>query len=251
LWITQLRRLVEQRTEQLRHQTRERERIERQHAIEAERSRIARDLHDDLGSSLTEIGVLANTGQLAQRHNSYLPPMFEMIANKAKNLIASLDVIVWAVDPAENSLQSLADYLSGYTGEYFAHTRIRCRFKVPVAFPSITLDGHVRHELFLSVKEALNNVVRHAGATEVEFQMAVVDNTLDIVIADNGKGFAPGTGPEGYGLENLSGRLNKLGGRCLVESCVGGGTTIKIHLPLPVGGRARPEVTPGGHTTND
>jgi signal transduction histidine kinase len=251
LWITQLRRLVEHRTEQLQHETRERERIERQHAIEAERSRIARDLHDDMGSSLTEIGVLANTGQLAQRHNSYLPPLFETIANKAKNLIAALDVIVWAVDPAENSLQSLADYLSGYTGEYFAHTNIRCRFKVPVAFPSITLDGHVRHELFLSVKEALNNVVRHAGATEVEFQMAVVDNTLDIVIADNGKGFAPGTGPEGYGLENLSGRLKKLGGRCLVESFVGGGTTVKIHLPLPVGGRARAEVAQGSHTTND
>jgi len=251
LWITQLRRLVEQRTEQLRHETRERERIERQHAIEAERSRIARDLHDDLGSSLTEIGVLANTGQLAQRHNSYLPPMFEMIANKAKNLIASLDVIVWAVDPAENSLQSLADYLSGYTGEYFAHTNIRCRFKVPVAFPAVTLDGHIRHELFLSVKEALNNVVRHARANEVEFQMAVVDNALDIVIADNGKGFAPKTGPEGYGLENLSERLNKLGGSCLVESRVGSGTTIKIHLPLPVGGGPRPGIARIGNTTND
>ena len=251
LWITQLRRLVEQRTEQLQHETRERERIERQHVIEAERSRIARDLHDDLGSSLTEIGVLANTGQLAQRHNSYLPPMFEMIANKAKNLIASLDVIVWAVDPAENSLQSLADYLSGYTGEYFAHTSLRCRFKVPVAFPAITLDGHVRHELFLSVKEALNNVVRHARATEVEFQMAVVDNALDIVIADNGKGFEPKTGPEGYGLENLSGRLNKLGGSCLVESRKGEGTTIKIHLPLPVGGGARPGIARIGNTTND
>jgi signal transduction histidine kinase len=251
LWITQLRRLVEQRTDQLRHETEERERIERQHVLEAERSRIARDLHDDLGSSLTEINVLANTGQLAQRHNSYLPPMFEMIANKAKNLIASLDVIVWAVDPAENSLQSLADYLSGYTGEYFAHTNIRCRFRVPVAFPPITLDGHVRHELFLSVKEALNNVVRHARATEVEFQMAVVDQTLDIVIADNGKGFEPRNKWEGHGLANLSDRLNRLGGRCLVESHVGGGTTVKIHLPLPVGGGARPKAARAGHTTND
>jgi len=251
LWITQLRRLVEQRTAQLRHETQERERIERQHVLEAERSRIARDLHDDLGSSLTEINVLANTGQLAQRHNSYLPPMFEMIANKAKHLIASLDVIVWAVDPAENSLQSLADYLSGYIGEYFAHTNIRCRFKVPVAFPPITLDGHVRHELFLSVKEALNNVVRHARATEVEFQMAVVDQTLDIVIADNGKGFEPRKKWDGHGLANLSDRLNKLGGRCLVESRVGSGTTVKIHLPLPVGGGARPETVRVGNTTND
>jgi signal transduction histidine kinase len=251
LWITQLRRLVEQRTEQLQHVTRERERIERQHAIEAERSRIARDLHDDLGSSLTEIGVLAHTGQLAQKHNSYLPPLFETIANKARNLIASLDVIVWAVDPTENSLQSLGDYLSGYADEFFAHTNIRCRFKVPVAFPSITLDGHIRHELFLSVKETLNNVVRHAGATEVEFQMLVVNNTMDIIIADNGKGFTSKYESGRHGLENLSGRLNKLGGSCIVESGVGSGTTVKIHLPLPIYGAAKAEVARNGNTTND
>jgi signal transduction histidine kinase len=251
LWITQLRRLVEQRTDQLQHVTRERERIERQHAIEAERSRIARDLHDDLGSSLTEIGVLAHTGQLAQRHNSYLPPLFETIANKARNLIASLDVIVWAVDPTENSLQSLADYLSGYADEFFAHTNIRCRFKVPVAFPSITLDGHIRHELFLSVKETLNNVVRHAGATEVEFQMLVVDNTMDIIIADNGKGFESKYESGRHGLENLTGRLHKLGGSCIVESGVGSGTTVKIHLPLPIYGAVKAEVARNGNTTND
>ena len=251
LWITQLRRLVEQRTAQLQDAMRERERVGRQHVIEAERSRIARDLHDDLGSSLTEIGVLASTGQLAQKHNSYLPPLFEAIAGKAKNLIASLDVIVWAVDPAENSLQSLADYLSGYTSEYFAHTNIRCRFKVPVVFPSIALDGHVRHELFLSVKEALNNVVRHAGATEVEFQMTAADNALDIVIADNGKGFNTRPARDGHGLENLSSRLNKLGGSCIIESRAGGGTTIKIHLPLPSFSRTNADVAQTQNTTND
>jgi signal transduction histidine kinase len=239
LWITQLRRLVDHRTSQLQYEMRERERVQRQHVIEAERSRIARDLHDDLGSSLTEIGVLANIGQHALLANDNYLSLFGTITSKARSLIAALDVIVWAVDPADNSLQSLADYLSGYTDEYFAHTNVSCRFKVPVAFPAIVLDGRIRHELFVAVKEALNNVVRHSDATEVEFQMAVVDNTLDIVIADNGKGFEPKNEQEGYGLENLSGRLNKLGGRCLVESSVGGGTTVKIHLPLPAYGRAK------------
>ena len=105
-----------------------------------------------------------------------------------------MDVLVWAVDPAENSLQSLADYLSGYADEFFAHTEILCRFKIPISFPPITLDGRIRHELFMSVKEALNNVVRHAGATEIEFQMEAANNMLDIVIADNGKGFDPESG---------------------------------------------------------
>jgi signal transduction histidine kinase len=245
IWITQLRRLVEQRTVQLQHATRERERAERQRALEAERSRIARDLHDDLGSSLTEISVLASSGQRPPSGETGPARLLQTIAGKARSLIAALDVIVWAVDPEDNSLQSLADYLSGFTGEYFSHANISCRLKVPVSFPSITLDGRIRHELFMSVKEANNNVVRHAEATEVEFQMSVVDNVLNIVIADNGKGFDPARERQGHGLENLSGRLQKLGGRFLVESRVGGGTAVKIYLPLLVPAPSRPEAAPG------
>ena len=251
LWITQLRRQVEQRTSQLQHETRERERVERQHAIETERSRIARDLHDDLGSGLTEIGVLANTGQRSDADNGGGTPLFGTIASKAKNLITALDVLVWAVDPAANSLQSLADYLSGYADEFFAHTRIHCRFKIPVSFPPITLDGRIRHELFMSVKEALNNVVRHAEATEVEFHMAAADDLLNIVIVDNGKGFDPESGREGHGRENLSGRLEELGGTCIIESRPGGGTTVKIHLPLSAGDVVKPDGARGANTTND
>jgi signal transduction histidine kinase len=245
IWITQLRRLVEQRTAQLQHETRERERAEHQRTLEAERSRIARDLHDDLGSSLTEISVLASAGQRPPTGEGNSVNLLPMIAGKVRSLIAALDVIVWAVDPEDNSLQSLADYLSGYTDEYFSHTSISCRFKVPVAFPPITLEGRIRHELFMSVKEALNNVVRHAGATEIEFQMTAIDDTLNIVIADNGKGFEPDLEREGHGLENLSGRLKKLGGSCTVESSVGGGTIVKICLPLPVQSGTGPGGTPG------
>jgi signal transduction histidine kinase len=243
IWNTQLRRLVEQRTEQLQRETRERERVEHQHALEAERSRIARDLHDDLGSSLTEIGALAGTGLRRDEAAAAQNPspggmsranLFHAIAGKARSLIAALDVIVWAVDPEDNSLQSLADYLSGYAEEFFSNTTVSCRLKVPVAFPQITLEGRVRHDLLLAVKEALNNVVRHSEATEVEFRMAVANGDLEIEIVDNGKGFTGGT--EGHGLKNLSTRLLKLGGKCTVESRVGGGTTVQIRLPLPVSG---------------
>jgi signal transduction histidine kinase len=233
-WITQLRRLVEQRTAQLQSEIRERERIERKHALEAERSRIARDLHDDLGSSLTEIGVLASTGQRSQIEESNYLKLFRAIAGKARGLIAALDVIVWAVDPEDNSLQSLADYLSGFAGEYLSHSGVACRFKVPVAFPPVTLDGQVRHELLMAVKETLNNIVRHADAAEVEFRMIMADDALEIVIADDGKGFKNATGRDGHGLKNLSARLKKLGGTCLVESHAGTGTMVSIRLPLPV-----------------
>ena len=232
VWITQLRRQVEQRTAQLRRETRERERVEHRHALEAERSRIARDLHDDLGSSLTEISVLASTGQRPPTADTSHANLFRGIASKARGLIAALDVIVWAVDPEDNSLQSLADYLSGYTEEFFSNTNLSCRFKVPVAFPQITLEGRVRHDLLLAVKETLNNIVRHAEATEVEFRMASADGNLEIEIADNGKGFVGVPQPEGHGLKNLPARLKNIGGDCAIESRVGGGTTVKIRLPL-------------------
>lgn len=236
IWNGQLRRLVEQRTHQLQHEIREREEVERQRALEAERSRIARDLHDDLGSSLTEISVLASTGQLPQA--SATPPLdlFRSISAKARSLISALDVIVWAVDPEDNSLQSLADYLSGYTDEFFSHTNIACRFKVPVSFPAITLEGRVRHDLLLAVKEALNNVVRHADATEVEFAMAMAGDALEIDISDNGKGIPTPTQGSGHGLKNLSARLQKLGGDCRLESRDGGGTLVRIRLPLATSG---------------
>jgi signal transduction histidine kinase len=233
VWNTQLRQLVEQRTTQLQSEIRERERVERQHAVEAERSRIARDLHDDLGSSLTEISVLASTGQFPQTSAASQANLFHTIGAKARSLISALEVIVWAVDPEDNSIQSLADYLTGYTNEFFSHTQIACRFKVPVALPPITLEGRVRHDLLLAVKEALNNVVRHAGATEVEFRLALANDRLEIDIADNGKGIANNAASNGHGLKNLSARLTRLGGTCTIEPRAGGGTIVRIRLPVP------------------
>jgi len=231
IWISQLRRVVEQRTTQLQTEIREREYAEHERRLEAERSRIARDLHDDLGSSLTEIGVLASTGQRSQPAETEPTGLFHAIAAKSRSLIAALDIIVWAVDPEDNSLQSLADYLSGYAGEYLANSNISCRFKVPVTFPAATVDGRVRHELLMVVKESLNNIVRHSKATEVEFRMATSGNALDIVISDNGTGFE-GPDGDGHGLKNLPARLAQLGGNCVIESQLGRGTTVKIHLPL-------------------
>ena len=230
-WITQLRHQVEQRTAQLQRETRQRESAERQRVIEAERSRIARDLHDDLGSSLTEIGVLASTGQ-RQLGDAGQAPLFRNIAARARGLIAALDVIVWAVDPDDNSLQSLADYLSGFAGDFLLHSGVACRFKVPVTFPPVTLDGQVRHGLLLAVKESLNNLVRHAAATQVEVGMGLVEGVLEIVIRDNGKGFNVSAGAERHGLKNLPARLAKLGGSSQVHSVPGQGTTVTIRLPL-------------------
>jgi signal transduction histidine kinase len=230
-WISQLHRLVERRTRQLQQETHEREVAERERALETERSRIARDLHDDLGSSLTEISVLARKGQRLGTLDE-LAALFRGISAKARGLVTALDVIVWAVDPKDNSLESVADYLGDFVGEYLSHSGIACSFDIPVELPPIVLEGRLRHGLLLAVKETMNNVERHAQATEVEFRMAVADDQLEIVISDNGKGFDAKTKHRGNGLKNLPLRLAKLGGRYEIESSPGQGTTVTIGLRL-------------------
>ena len=240
LWITQLRRLVAQRTSQLQREIREREQAEKQRALEVERSRIARDLHDDLGASLTEIAVLASKGQRTSQIEQSTPPLFRAITSKARELVAALDIIVWAVDPKDNSLQSVADYLCDFTEEYLSPSGIACRFDVPVTLPSVILDGRLRHSLFLAVKETLNNIVRHSQATEVEFRLAIADGRLEISILDNGKGFDAKSPQIGKGQKNLSARLSEIGGCYELHSIAGKGTTVRIELRLPDQGTGRP-----------
>jgi len=213
LWITQLHRQVEQRTRLLKHEIKERESAERLRALEAERSRIARDLHDDLGSSLTEIGVLASAGIRHSLEEDKSPGLFRSISGKARGLIASLD------------------YLGGYAEEYLTNAEISCRYKIPVNLPVVTLEGRVRHDLFLAVKETLHNVVQHSRATEVEFQLAVMDLVLEIIISDNGCGIVSQDGG-GHGLKNLPARLTQMGGRCEVTSRAGYGTQVIISFAL-------------------
>jgi signal transduction histidine kinase len=231
VWISQLRRLVEQHTQQLKQKTREREAAEREQALETERSRIARDLHDDLGSSLTEIGALASKGQRSGTAAEWAV-LFRTIAAKARGLVTALDINVWAVDPKYNTLESVADYLGDFASEYLSHSGIACRFDIPVELPPIGLDGRLRHDLILAVKETLNNVVRHAGATELEFRMTCSKDQLQITISDNGKGFDTKKQYRGNGLKNLPLRLSKLGGRYSIESSIGKGTIVTIGLDL-------------------
>jgi len=234
LWITQLRRKVEQRTILLEREHTRRERAERERALEFERSRIARDLHDDLGSSLTEIRVMASTGLRAQVADNRLSTLFHGISQKAHNLVSALDVIVWAVDPEANSLQSLADYLSSYAADYLASAGITSRFRIPVTLPATTLEGRTRHELFLAVKETLHNIVQHSQATEVEFHLRAEHQLLEIDIIDNGCGFdLTAASDAGHGLRNIPERLARMGGSGELKSQPGKGTTVCMRLALP------------------
>ena len=240
VWNSQLRRQVEQRTTALETEIRSREHAEQQRTAEAERSRIAQDLHDDLGSGLTEVSLLAEMGLGEPPNSEKQTGRFRVIADKARALVTALDVIVWAVNPEENTLQSFADYLSSSAKEFLAASGVTCRFKIPIEFDAVALSGQIRHNLFLAAREALNNAVRHARATEVELRITPVDNQLEIAIADNGCGFDVLTVQCGNGLANLRERLDGLGGRCDIETQPGRGTTVKLILPLHFTSRLKP-----------
>jgi signal transduction histidine kinase len=235
LWIGLLHRQVEQRSAQLRREIHEREQVEHRHAVEAERSRIARDLHDDLGSSLTEISLLADAGPGAPPSLERAGSRFHLISGKARSLINALDVIVWLVNPQKDSLPFLASYLGGYAKEYLSASAMACRLKIPLDLPPLPLNAEIRHGLFLAVKEILNNVVRHARASEVILELSAKNRELRISVADNGCGFDPTAADGGNGLHNLRERLTRLGGQCHIRSQPGKGTAVSLILPLASG----------------
>jgi signal transduction histidine kinase len=231
-WIRLLHHEVQQRTVQLQNETHNREQAERQHALAQERARIARDLHDDLGSSLTEISMLATTSPNLKLPVDQTAERMETIAGKSRTLVKALDEIVWVVDPARDTLASMVRYLASYAEEYLTAMKIACRVQIPNTFEDQSVSGQVRHHLFLATKEALNNAVRHGSATEVGFRVRVEDEQLFILITDNGSGFDPSGTSRGHGLSNLRERLEQIQGRCELESSLGKGTSVSLQVPF-------------------
>jgi signal transduction histidine kinase len=234
VWIWLLGLKVQQRTAQLQKEVQDREQAEHQRSLAQERARIARDLHDDLGSSLTEITMLATANPSLQLPADEAAERMETIADKSRTMVYALDEIVWAVDPERDTLGSVARYLASYAEEYLAGLKIACRVQIPNAFPDQVVSGEVRHHLFLAVKEALNNAVRHGSPTEIGFRVRVLENRLLISITDNGSGFDTLESSNGHGLLNLRNRLEYLHGQCEFESSPGAGTTVSLQLPIPI-----------------
>jgi signal transduction histidine kinase len=223
-WVALLRSRVKAQTEIIRHRT------QREAALE-ERTRIARDLHDELGSSLTQIALLS--GRPEAHRTADLPGNLRKIAATAGEMAQSLDEIVWAVNPQHDTLEGLIEYLSQYADDFLQDTSIHSRLKVPAELPRRTLLAEIRHELFLAYKEALNNVVKHASATEIQIDMTVEPAQFQIRIADNGIGFEPAAvNASGSGLKNMRHRLAEVGGRFELCTKVGEGTAIRLTLPL-------------------
>jgi signal transduction histidine kinase len=231
-WIRVLRRQVSDRTRQLSAEIQLRERAESRHALEQERARIAKDLHDDLGANLTQIIFLSERVEVARNDGQNVNRWFNLIPATAQRTIQSLDEIVWAINPRHDSLESLANYLSQFAQQHLTLAHIRCVLDVPTVLPSVALSAEVRHNLLLMTREALQNIVTHAGATEVHLSLKTDEGGLNIVISDNGKGFDPrSVSPHGNGLQNMEYRAKAIGGRLGISTKLGQGTIVSFFVP--------------------
>ncbi|HTI70892.1 MAG TPA: two-component regulator propeller domain-containing protein [Candidatus Limnocylindria bacterium] len=233
-------RWIEQR--KLRQQV---EKLERERMVERERSRIARDIHDDLGSSLTRIALLSELATADKERPLEVEAHALKIAASARETVRSLDEIVWAVNPQNDTLNSLSDYLSHYATEFFEGSPVSCRFELPDASADLPLASETRHQLFLAVKEALHNVLKHAQAKETWIRMTLAKPHLEIVVQDDGCGFditAHKGSPGADGLGNMAKRVKDLGGQMNIKSATGQGTVVTFVVPL-ANGTSKPATT--------
>jgi signal transduction histidine kinase/ligand-binding sensor domain-containing protein len=221
------------------------ERAERQRDVERERARIARDIHDDLGAQLTRITMMSESarGELANPERAAAG--LERIFDTARELTRSMDEIVWAVSPRHDTLESLAAYLERFAQDWLSTAGFRCRLDLPVQFPEWRLTSEVRHNVFLAFKEALHNAVKYSGASEVIIRLTVKEESFELAVADNGRGFAVGEtmknspvvrgrAASGNGLENMKRRLAVIGGSCEIQSTPGAGTQVILIVQLKV-----------------
>lgn len=208
-------------------------RLELERAMGRERARIARDIHDNLGALCTEISMETDLAEQEIQACSAVSAHVRSIHGTVGEMLRQLDETVWAVNPRNDQLDRLADYILQYAERFFRHATLRCRLKVLGDVPALPIAAEPRHHMFLAVKEALNNAARHSGATELELHVAFSEPTFAVTVRDNGRGFAAAEGQAlGRGLENMRSRMEHLRGRFYLQTQPGQGTTIRMEFDV-------------------
>jgi signal transduction histidine kinase len=203
-------------------------------AIEQDRLRIARDMHDDIGARLTHMALLADRLKRSPGHD---PALLTKLAGEARGTVGALDQIVWAVNPRHDTLGSLSDYLCNHATGYLADAGLSCHFESPPSDRESILPFAIRHPLLMAVKEALQNVVKHAGASRVTISLHSKGDAIELDVTDDGKGIShPEDNPgDGDGLANMRGRLAEIGGTCIIGPSPAGGTRVTLSVPWTAG----------------
>ncbi len=209
------------------------ERLRQQEALEKERSRIARDLHDQLGASLTQVALLGELVESDKELPDEVEAHAQQISHTARDTTRVLDEIVWAVNPSNDTLEGLINYVCKYAQEYLAVAGLRYRLDVPAQLPATSLPPDTRHNVFLAAKEAITNVVRHAKATAASLRLRVEPAAFTLEIQDDGRGLAdPEKAGTRNGLRNMRKRMEDIGGQFAIAPAPGGGTVVRLTVPL-------------------
>ncbi|HEX3798348.1 MAG TPA: sensor histidine kinase [Verrucomicrobiae bacterium] len=209
---------------------REMMRLENQRMLGQERLRIAHDIHDDLGARVTQISLLS-----AMAHDNLNFPEkaradFDQISRMSRDLVSALYETVWAVNPDNDNLDALGNYICQMVNQLCSRAHFGCRFHMQDLPREVEVSSQTRHNISMVVKEAVHNVIKHAKASEVTVSMAFTDGILTASVHDDGCGFKLGESSAGNGLTNMKQRLEDIGGTCWIESAPGKGTTVHVRL---------------------
>lgn len=208
--------------------------LQRKQALEEERARIARDIHDDLGTVLSRISMASESVALEAESGSSQQKRLKEICEASRDLTRTMEQIVWAQNPVHDSIDNTASFFASFATELLGAAGVACRLDIPIDLPPHALEADKRHELFLVFKEALNNIIKHSGATVVRISLRLKEARLVLVVEDNGCGFdatAARGASRGNGLHNMRNRIRKVGGEVSIVSSSGKGTRIEFSVP--------------------
>jgi ligand-binding sensor domain-containing protein/signal transduction histidine kinase len=210
--------------------------------LERVRTRIATDLHDDIGASLSRMAILSEVVKQADGHNPQSSAMLTEIADSARGLVDSMSDIVWSIDPRRDDLQQVLARARQFAADVFEAQGVNWQFKAPAELAQIKLDPDTRRHLFLILKETINNAAKYAECTNFSIELSLTSHRLLAEIRDDGKGFIwqpLGEGPPvlsksrgGNGLRNLQARAAEIGGALQIDSTPGQGTHLRLTIPL-------------------
>ena len=203
-----------------------------QQLLQLERARIARDIHDDLGAGLTKLVLLGEVAQSELPADSETRVRLGQLCEKARDLSHVMDEVVWAINSRRDTLRDFATYVCKYAQTFFGSTPIRCRLDVEPELPRAAFDLPLRRNLFLAVKEALNNAAKHSQASELFLRIHRRGEGLAVVVEDNGQGFdLAHASPDRNGLTNMAQRMSEVAGTCQVSGVPGAGCRVEFRLP--------------------
>lgn len=211
----------------------QRAREERLQELELVRKRIATDLHDDIGSSLTQISILSEVARQRIGHEkSTVAEPLGLIATSSRELVDAMSDIVWAINPERDHLSDLTGRMRRFASDVFTARNIEFRIRIPGTEEDIPVGANMRRELFLIFKESINNIVKHSACTEAEVEFRVENDQLTLKLSDNGKGFDTTNESDGHGLMSMRERARSLGAQLEFVSDNFNGTTVMLKVPL-------------------